>query len=585
MLKETLSESGEDKGVGMGEKDSLAVDWVVWGMRWIWLACLLLFTFFNPIREDLSLAFLLLGGAVAYNLILAFVLYFKLLAPALSFLTSLLDALFLVAFLYASGRGTGPLILFGLFPILVTGFRYDVITSLSVAVIPILAGGIFYFLGRYEAGQTESPFSLAVNIAVLLLAAAVSSLVSGKEREMIQTKEEDLQAARDRAKALREMTSTFSTTLNYHHVLDTMLDISMGLGGVTQEGAHSVGIVLLHQQEGEVSSLGVEAARNLNRRDVHRKLAGAAGAIGQALSSAEPVIVEHIEDDPELGQFSSLHRCSSVICIPLRAGFESHGLVVLGSPRAGAYTAEHMEFLTAFCDQTVVALQNAQLYHRLREEKEKIVDAEGEARKKLARDLHDGPTQSVAAIAMRLNYMRLLLEREPEKVKEELEKLEALARRTTKEIRTMLFTYRPVILETQGLVAALEHYLRQLEEEVGPVVHLEAADLDDRLNIEIEGVAFSIIEEAVNNARKYAQARNIWVRLGFEDDLFVAAVEDDGWGFDVAEVLDSYAQRGSLGLINMRERAELVEGTWTIESAIGQGTKVTLIVPLPEEEI
>jgi signal transduction histidine kinase len=105
------------------------------------------------------------------------------------------------------------------------------------------------------------------------------------------------------------------------------------------------------------------------------------------------------------------------------------------------------------------------------------------------------------------------------------------------------------------------------------------------LNTEIEGVAFSIIEEAVSNAKKYAQARNIWVRLGFEDDLFVATVKDDGQGFDVTEVLDSYDERGSLGLINMRERAELVEGTSTIESAIGQGTKVTLIVPLPEEEI
>jgi signal transduction histidine kinase len=75
------------------------------------------------------------------------------------------------------------------------------------------------------------------------------------------------------------------------------------------------------------------------------------------------------------------------------------------------------------------------------------------------------------------------------------------------------------------------------------------------------------------------------VRLGFEDNLFVATIEDDGRGFDVAEVLDSYDQRDSMGLINMKERAELVEGTWTIESAIGRGTKVTLIVPLPGEEI
>jgi signal transduction histidine kinase len=573
----------------MREKDALEVDWVVWSMRWVWLACFLLFAFFDPTREDLFLPLLLLGGAAVYNLILVIPLYFKLFPPTLSFLTALIDALFVVAFLYASDGGTGPLVLFGLFPILVAGLRYDVLTSLSIAAILVLASVIFYFLEQYGTGQTGTPFSLTVNATVLLLAAALSSLVSGKEREMIQTVEEkvlgDLQAARDRAKAIYDMTSTFSTTLNYHHVLNTMLDISMGLGGTTQEGAHSVGIVLLYEQEGESSCLGVEAARNLGGRDKSCKLMGTAGAIEQALSSAEPVIAEHIGSDPELKQFFSLHKCRSVICIPLRAGFEIYGVVVLGSPRPGAYTAEHMEFLTAFCNQTVVALQNAQLYHSLREEKEKIIDAEGEARKKLARDLHDGPTQSVAAIAMRLNYTRLLLEREPEKVKDELEKIETLARRTTKEIRTMLFTLRPVILETQGLVSALEQYLKQLEEEAGLTVHLEAPDLDERLNTEIEGVTFSVIEEAVNNAKKYARARNIWVRLGFENDVFVAMVEDDGRGFNVAEVLDSYDQRGSLGLINMRERAELVEGTWTIESAIGRGTKMTLIVPLPEEEI
>ena len=164
----------------MGKEDPLAVDWVVWGMRWVWLVSLLLFTFFNPIREDLSLAFLLLGGAAAYNLVLVLLLYFKLFPPVLSFLTSLFDALFLVAFLYASGGGTGPLILFGLFPILVTGFRYDVITSLAIAVIPVLVSGIFYFLEVYGAGQTEIPFSLAVNATVLLLAGEQGSYYVGQ---------------------------------------------------------------------------------------------------------------------------------------------------------------------------------------------------------------------------------------------------------------------------------------------------------------------------------------------------------------------------------------------------------------------
>ena len=85
----------------MKERDSLAVDWIIWSMRWVWLACLLFFAFCNPAREDLSFAFLLLGGAVIYNLILGLLLYFKLLPPATSFWLSLVDVLFLAAFLYS----------------------------------------------------------------------------------------------------------------------------------------------------------------------------------------------------------------------------------------------------------------------------------------------------------------------------------------------------------------------------------------------------------------------------------------------------------------------------------------------------
>jgi len=85
-----------------------------------------------------------------------------------------------------------------------------------------------------------------------------------------------------------------------------------------------------------------------------------------------------------------------------------------------------------------------------------MIEVQEEARKKLARDLHDGPTQSVSAIAMRLNLIRMMLTRAPEKVEDELIRAEDLARRTTKEIRHMLFTLRPLVLESQGLHAALE---------------------------------------------------------------------------------------------------------------------------------
>ena len=118
------------------------------------------------------------------------------------------------------------------------------------------------------------------------------------------------------------------------------------------------------------------------------------------------------------------------------------------SPRPTA--PEHVELLTLFCNQATIALQNASLYQSLREERDKIVGKEEEARRKLARELHDGPTQDVAAIAMRLNFARLLVERNPERARAELERLEDLAHRTVREIRSMLFALRPVISGDRG---------------------------------------------------------------------------------------------------------------------------------------
>jgi len=149
----------------------------------------------------------------------------------------------------------------------------------------------------------------------------------------------------------------------------------------------------------------------------------------------------------------------------------------------------------------------------------------------------------------------------------------------------MLFTLRPLILETQGLKAALEQYLKKLRETDTISFHLEASPrVEKALDQEAQGVIFYIIEEAIGNARKHSQADNLWVRLYFpSSDVFVAEVEDDGKGFNVEAVQVSYDQRGSLGLINMHERAEMVNGQFNMSSAPGEGTKITLTVPLHEQ--
>ncbi len=255
--------------------------------------------------------------------------------------------------------------------------------------------------------------------------------------------------------------------------------------------------------------------------------------------------------------------------------------MIFGCDQPNAFSDDHLELMTAIGTQATVSLQNAVLYQNLKTEKEKIVEVEEDARKKLSRDLHDGPTQSVAAIAMRVNYIRRLIERQPQQAIEELWKVEELARRTTKEIRHMLFTLRPLVLETQGLLPALGQLAEKMRDTHDTNVVLQALpDVENYLDTNAQGVLFYVIEEAVNNARKHAESEHIWVRLYHRDQRYVVVeIEDDGKGFDVQAVDANYDQRGSLGMINMRERAELIEGTARVQSAPGRGTKITVVIP------
>jgi signal transduction histidine kinase len=110
-------------------------------------------------------------------------------------------------------------------------------------------------------------------------------------------------------------------------------------------------------------------------------------------------------------------------------------------------------------------------------------------------------------------------------------------------------------------------------------------EVADDLDLGKQGVVFYIAEEAINNARKHAEAEHIWVRMKRRGDQFVLEVEDDGVGFNVGAVDSNYEQRGSLGMVNMRERTELVNGEFNIRSSEGDGTCITVIVPLMEASV
>jgi signal transduction histidine kinase len=144
----------------------------------------------------------------------------------------------------------------------------------------------------------------------------------------------------------------------------------------------------------------------------------------------------------------------------------------------------------------------------------------------------------------------------------------------------MLFTLRPLVLETQGLGPAVETLLRRYSETDGVEMRLLGGEYGKLLNKSAQSVVFTIIEEALNNARKYARATLIEVRFWQAENLFAAAVRDNGIGFDTYDVSRDYSTRGSLGMVNMRERAERIDGSLRVDSSRDMGTTVTLVVPL-----
>jgi signal transduction histidine kinase len=283
----------------------------------------------------------------------------------------------------------------------------------------------------------------------------------------------------------------------------------------------------------------------------------------------------------------ALHNSQSIYCFSLRTGFNVYGVLIFGHPEPKYFSKDRREVLDIIGQQATSAIQNARLYQDLADEKERMAEAQEEARKKLARDLHDGPTQSVAAIAMRVNLARRMLERDMGSTAEELVKIEDLARRTTKEIRHMLFTLRPLVLESQGLIAALEQMAEKMKETFGQEVLIQVDQkLADDIEMGKKGIIFYLAEEAVNNARKHAQSPRIYVRLipvKREPEIAWLQIADEGLGFDVDAITKSYDKRGSLGMVNLRERTELVNGLLQIDSAPGKGTRVNVYIPLSEE--
>ncbi len=307
----------------------------------------------------------------------------------------------------------------------------------------------------------------------------------------------------------------------------------------------------------------------------------APNALDQALTSGDPQAVTAPDEDAFVRLWPGLGAAGTVAIVPLTLpSGTSLGAVLVGVDWDEAPPARVLGQLRSVGSSAALVWENASRYQALLREKDQLNELQEEARKRLARNLHDGPTQTIASIAMRANFARRQITRDPDAAVQEVAKVEEMARQTTREIRHMLFTLRPLILESQGLGPALYQLALKARDSHDEDIQLEIdPDSTSGMDPGVQGALFYIVEEAVTNAQKHAAAEHIWIRLKREAEGTRLEVEDDGVGFNVGAVDAHYEQRGSLGMVNMRERAELAGGLLGVKSAEGEGTRIWVSLP------
>ena len=213
---------------------------------------------------------------------------------------------------------------------------------------------------------------------------------------------------------------------------------------------------------------------------------------------------------------------------------------------------------------------------------ERILEAYEQERIRLAREIHDGPAQIMANAIFEMEFVERVADREPAAIGEQLARLKADMRDGLTEVRRFIFDLRPPALGETGLLEALRGYLEDFEKHFGIAVEVDLPRTRQRLAASKEVALFRIVQEALQNVQKHAAASRITVTGEVSAGLLRLSVADNGRGFALAEVASRRSK--NLGLISMRERAELVDAQLEISSAPGAGTRISLAVPLGPED-
>jgi two-component system sensor histidine kinase DegS len=215
----------------------------------------------------------------------------------------------------------------------------------------------------------------------------------------------------------------------------------------------------------------------------------------------------------------------------------------------------------------------------------RIIKAQEDERKRVAREIHDGPAQSMSNVVLKAEICERMIDIDPLKSKEELQKLKKVVRDCLQDTRKIIYNLRPMSLDDLGLVPTIQRFIMTFQDETGISASFKTIGVYDDIKPVISLTVFRIVQEAINNARKHSNAQNVIVNIEFMEKDLKIYIYDDGKGFNVNELkVKDEDISGGFGLISMRERVELLGGEFLISSEPGKGTRLNITIPLLSNE-
>ncbi len=474
------------------------------------------------------------------------------------------------------------------------GWRGAFTTSLA-ALACMLPRAIFISAYTVDALFETSAVFIIGNV----LAITFHSLRRERDyRTRLEVTQQELQshvrAIRENEKrlaSLNQISETISQSLELSQVLSSAIDNAVSVMQVD-----TAWIFLLNEETHELDlatyrGLPEEIARGVDRLKVGE------GFNGRVAESGEPLFVEDASQDPRLTrEVVSKHNMHSLLAVPLSAKGKVNGTLCVAMRSYRSFQQEEIELLVAIGNQIGVAVENARLYQQQQEVAEQLREmqenlrfhlhqctkAQEEERKRISHELHDDTIQALVVLSRRLDLIASGDRGLPEESRRHLEELREQVNNTMKSVRRLSQDLRPAALDRLGLLPALEWLASEAADYSGISIKINILGTERRLPEETELVLFRITQEALRNVWRHSQATEADIEVEFDKNKTRITISDNGKGFDLPEKIGDLARDGKLGLAGMQERAELVGGSFTVQSQPDKGSSVIIELPVSE---